>query len=70
MALKPIFSGQLIAIGGAEDTNDDLIVLKRVIQEVKKKDYKILGSTAHYQLGSWPKTFNVHAFNRISTNSN
>ena len=38
MALEPFFRGRLIAIGGNEDKSDELIVLKRVVQEVRKTD--------------------------------
>lgn len=41
MALHPCFSGRLIAIGGNEDKADELIVLKRVVQEIGKTDYKV-----------------------------
>ena len=41
MTTKPIFRGRLIAIGGNEDKANDLIVLKRVVQEVGKKEYKV-----------------------------
>ena len=41
MALKPFFQGRLIAIGGNEDKADELVVLKRVVQEVGTADYKV-----------------------------
>jgi cyanophycinase len=41
MASKPLFLGQLIAIGGNEDKAGELVVLKRVVQEVGKTDYKV-----------------------------
>lgn len=41
MAIKPIFQGRLIAIGGNEDKADELVVLRRVVQEVGKKEYKV-----------------------------
>ncbi len=41
MTTKPIFRGRLIAIGGNEDKTNDLSVLKRVVQEVGKKEYKV-----------------------------
>ncbi len=41
MVLNPFFGGRLIAIGGNEDKNNELIVLKRVVQEVGKTDYKV-----------------------------
>ena len=41
MTTKPIFRGRLIAIGGNEDKANDLLVLKRVVQEVEKKEYKV-----------------------------
>ncbi len=41
MVLKPFFRGCLIAIGGNEDRENDLVVLKRVVQEVGKADYKV-----------------------------
>ena len=42
MTTKPIFRGRLIAIGGNEDKTNDPIVLKRIIQEVGKKEYKVV----------------------------
>ncbi|MBC8551598.1 MAG: cyanophycinase [Candidatus Brocadiales bacterium] len=41
MPLKPFFKGRLIAIGGNEDKADELVVLKRVVQEVGKTDFKV-----------------------------
>ena len=41
MASKPFFHGRLIAIGGNEDKADELVVLKRVVQEVGKTEYKV-----------------------------
>ena len=41
MSEKPFFRGRLIAIGGNEDKENDLVVLKRVVQEVGKTDYKV-----------------------------
>ena len=41
MALKPLFRGRLIAIGGNEDKADELVVLRRVVQEVGKTEYKV-----------------------------
>jgi cyanophycinase len=41
MASKPFFRGRLIAIGGNEDKVHELVVLKRVVQEVGKTDYKV-----------------------------
>jgi len=41
MATKPFFRGQLIAIGGNEDKANELVVLKRVIQEVGKAEFNI-----------------------------
>jgi len=41
MIEKPFFQGRLIAIGGNEDKENDLVVLKRVVQEVRKTDYKV-----------------------------
>lgn len=41
MTLKSYFKGSLIAIGGNEDKVNDLIVLKRVIQEIGKEKYKV-----------------------------
>ncbi len=41
MASKPFFRGRLIAIGGNEDRADELVVLKRVVQEVGKTEYKV-----------------------------
>ncbi len=42
MTIKPVFRGRLIAIGGNENKANDLIVLKRVVQEVGKKEYKVV----------------------------
>ena len=41
MVEKPFFRGRLIAIGGNEDKENDLVVLKRVVQEVGKINYKV-----------------------------
>lgn len=41
MALNPFLMGRLIAIGGNEDKANGLLVLKRVVQEVGKRDYKV-----------------------------
>lgn len=41
MALNPFCKGRLIAIGGNEDKANGLLVLKRVVREVGKKDYKV-----------------------------
>jgi cyanophycinase len=41
MALNPLFKGRLIAIGGNEDKANELLVLKRVVMEVGKRDYKV-----------------------------
>lgn len=41
MGLNPFFLGRLIAIGGNEDKAEELVVLKRVVQEVGKTDYKV-----------------------------
>lgn len=41
MKSKPLFKGRLIAIGGNEDKVNDLIVLKHVIQEIEKSDFKV-----------------------------
>jgi len=41
MALKHLFRGRLIAIGGNEDKVDELVVLRRVVQEVGKTEYKV-----------------------------
>lgn len=41
MTSKPFFRGRLIAIGGNEDKVDELVVLKRVVQEVGKAEYKV-----------------------------
>lgn len=41
MALHPYFLGRLIAIGGNEDKVNELLVLKRVVQEVHKENYKV-----------------------------
>lgn len=42
MTLKPSFKGSLIAIGGNEDRANDLLVLKRVVEEIEKKDFKVV----------------------------
>ncbi len=41
MGLNPLFLGRLIAIGGNEDKAEELVVLKRVVQEIGKTDYKV-----------------------------
>lgn len=41
MSLNPFFLGRLIAIGGNEDKANELVVLKRVVQEIGKTDYKV-----------------------------
>ena len=41
MALHPHFLGRVIAIGGNEDKVNELLVLKRVVQEVQKDNYKV-----------------------------
>jgi cyanophycinase len=41
MVLQSFFLGRLIAIGGNEDKADELLVLKRVVQEVDKTDYTV-----------------------------
>ena len=41
MSVKPYFQGRLIAIGGNEDKSDQLLVLKRVVQEIGKKDFNV-----------------------------
>ena len=41
MGSRPFFRGRLIAIGGNEDKANELVVLKRVIQEIGKTDYKV-----------------------------
>lgn len=41
MSLKPFFQGRLIAIGGNEDKANELVVLKRVVQEIGKVDSKV-----------------------------
>lgn len=41
MALNPFCKGRLIAIGGNEDKANGLLVLKRVVREVGRKDYKV-----------------------------
>lgn len=41
MTLHPHFLGRLIAIGGNEDKVNELFVLKRVVQEVCKKSFKV-----------------------------
>jgi cyanophycinase len=41
MVAKPFFLGRLIAIGGNEDKVNELVVLKRVVREIGKPDYKI-----------------------------
>ena len=38
---EPFFQGRLIAIGGNEDKANELVVLKRVIQEIGKTEYKV-----------------------------
>ena len=41
VALNPYFLGRLIAIGGNEDKAKELVVLKRVVQEIGKTDFKV-----------------------------
>jgi cyanophycinase len=41
MAANSFFLGRLIAIGGNEDKANDLVVLKRVVQEIGKPVYKV-----------------------------
>ncbi|WP_300456900.1 cyanophycinase [Desulfobacula sp.] len=41
METNPFFLGRLIAIGGNEDKENELLVLKRVIREIGKPDYKV-----------------------------
>ncbi len=41
MALNPFFLGRLIAIGGNEDKANELVVLKRVAQEIGKNNFKV-----------------------------
>lgn len=41
MAANSFFLGRLIAIGGNEDKVNELLVLKRVVREVGKPDYKV-----------------------------
>ena len=41
MTAKPFFRGRIIAIGGNEDKANELIVLKRVIQEIGKTEFKV-----------------------------
>lgn len=42
MALKSNFTGSLIAIGGNEDKANNLLVLKRVVEEIGKKKFKVV----------------------------
>ncbi len=42
MKSKSISQGRLIAIGGNEDRVNELVVLRRVIQEVSEVDYKVV----------------------------
>jgi len=39
--LKASFQGRLIAIGGNEDKENELVVLKRVVQEIGKTKFKV-----------------------------
>ncbi len=41
MVNKSCSKGRLIAIGGNEDRVDDLLVLKRVVKEVRKKNFNV-----------------------------
>lgn len=41
MKTNPFFLGRLIAIGGNEDKVNELVILKRVVREVGKPDYKV-----------------------------
>jgi cyanophycinase len=41
MTLNSLFLGRLIAIGGNEDKSNELIVLKRVVQEIGKTKFRV-----------------------------
>ena len=41
MGLNPFFKGRLVAIGGNEDRANELVVLKRVVKEIGKDDFKV-----------------------------
>jgi cyanophycinase len=41
MTLNSLFLGRLIAIGGNEDKDNELIVLKRVVQEIGKTKFRV-----------------------------
>ena len=41
MVSNPFFLGRFVAIGGNEDKANELVVLKRVVQEIGKTDYKV-----------------------------
>lgn len=42
MERNPIFKGRLIAIGGNEDRINQLVVLKRVVQEIGKSEFTVV----------------------------
>ena len=41
MTLNSLFLGRLIAIGGNEDKANELIVLKRVVHEIGKPNFRV-----------------------------
>lgn len=41
MAGKALFQGRLIAIGGNEDKSEERLVLKRIVKEIGKTDFKV-----------------------------
>jgi cyanophycinase len=41
MAGKGLFQGRLIAIGGNEDKSDQQLVLKRIVKEIGKADFRV-----------------------------
>ena len=49
MASKYFFQGRLIAIGGNEDKAHELVVLKRVVQEIGKTEYTVVVITTASQ---------------------
>ncbi|MBC8392905.1 MAG: cyanophycinase [Deltaproteobacteria bacterium] len=70
MASKPFFRGRLIAIGGNEDKDNELVVLKRVVQEVGKTEYKVgvittASEEPELRGKSYHKVFNTLGASRI-----
>jgi len=69
MALYPHFLGRLIAIGGNEDKVNELLVLKRVVQEVHKKSYKVAVITTASEEPGMRGTEYHNAFSALGASS-